>query len=127
ESMSEARYIIDPNDPRAPSEAQWAKLNESERQRVADELPSELPRSEPPEGDPHRIPKEQALDALGEHFRRIGRRLYLSSELPVYYPEERVFAPDVIAVLDVEPHERDRWLVSAEGKGIDLAIEIVVS
>ncbi len=125
--MSEAPYVVDQQDPRAPSEAQWAKLSEAERQRVANELPSEFPRSEPPEGDLHRIPKEQALDALGEHFRRIRRRLYLSSELPVYYPQERVFAPDVIAVLDVEPHERDRWLVSAEGKGIDLAIEVVVS
>ena len=125
--MSEAPYVVDPEDPRAPSEAQWARLTEAERHRVANELPSEFPRSEPPEGDLHRIPKEQALDALGEHFRRLRRRLYLSSELPVYYPQERVFAPDVIAVLDVDPHERDRWLVSAEGKGIDLAIEIVVS
>lgn len=125
--MSSAPYRVDPEDPRAPSEAEWAQLSEAERLRIASELPSELPRSEPPEGDPHRIPKEQAIDALGEHFRRLGRRLYLSSELPVYYPKERVFAPDVIAVLDVEPHQRERWLVAAEGKGIDLAIEVVVS
>lgn len=125
--MSQAPFRVDPNDPRAPSSELWARLTQAERERVAAELPSEFPRCEPPEGDPHRIPKERALDALGEHFRRLGRRLYLSSELPVYYPAERVFAPDVIAVLDVEPHERDRWLVSAEGKGIDLAIEIVVA
>src|SRR5690606_16106535 len=100
---------------------------QAERERVAAELPSEFPRCEPPEGDPHRIPKERALDALGEHFRRLGRRLYLSSELPVCDPAARVSAPDVTAVLDVGPHARGRWLVSAEGKGIDLAIGSVVA
>ena len=125
--MSTERYEVDPLDPRAPSEAVWSALGDLERRRVAAALPSELPRLSPPEGDEHRIPKERALEALREHFRRLRRRVYLSSELPVYYPAERVIAPDVIAVLDVEPHPRDRWLVSAEGKGLDLAIEIHVA
>jgi Uma2 family endonuclease len=81
----------------------------------------------PPEGDRHRLPKARALEALDEFFRRIGRRVYLSSELPVYYPEERLFAPDLIAVVDVDPHERDRWVVSQEGKGKGLALEIILS
>jgi hypothetical protein len=37
-----------------------------------------------------------------------------------------VFAPDVLAVLDVEPGERDRWVVSAEGKGLDFVLEVAV-
>lgn len=125
--MTTRSHVVDPLDPRAPSEAEWGAMSERERREVAASLPSELPRLSPPEGDLHRIPKERALEALREHFRRLRRRIYLSSELPVYYPAERVIAPDVLAVLDVEPHPRDRWLVSAEGKGLDLALEIHVA
>ena len=53
--------------------------------------------------------------------------MYLACELPVYYPGERMFAPDVIAVMDVEPHSRMRWVVSAEGKGLDFALEVHVA
>jgi Uma2 family endonuclease len=104
----------------------WEKLTPAERARVCDALPSEFPRATPPEGDRHRRPKERAIEALGEFFRRIGRRVYLSSELPVYYPDEPMFAPDVIAVLDVDPHERDRWVVAQEGKGLDVAMEVTL-
>lgn len=102
-------------------------MSPAERARVCDSLPSDIERSTPPEGDRHRVPKTRAIEALDEFFRRIGRRVYLSAELPIYYPNERMFAPEVIAVLDVEPHERDRWVVSAEGKGIDLALEITLA
>jgi Uma2 family endonuclease len=97
-----------------------------ERAFVVAHLPSEVPRETAPEGDPHRDPKEKAVEALREYFRRLGRRVYLSAELPVYYPAERMFAPDVIAVLDVEPHQRLRWVVSQEGRGIDFALEITL-
>ncbi|HEY3233937.1 MAG TPA: Uma2 family endonuclease [Polyangiaceae bacterium] len=117
------RYEVDPNDPRAPSMEMWERLPPSERRRIIAALPSELELA-PPEGDPHRLPKQRALGALDAFFRSTGRRVYLSSELPVYYPGERVIAPDLIAVLDVESHERDRWVVAAEGKGIDLAVEV---
>lgn len=102
-------------------------MSHDERARVCDSLPSEIERATPPEGDRHRVPKTRAMEALGEFFRRIGRRVYLSSELPVYYPNERVFGPDLIAVLAVEPHERDRWVVSLEGKGVDLAFEVTLA
>ena len=102
-------------------------MSAEERARVVLSLPSEVPRSAPPEGDAHRIPKTRALEALDEYFRRIGRRIYLSSELPVYYPDERMFAPDLLAVLDVEPRERGAWVVSHEGKGLDLVLEVHVS
>ncbi len=102
-------------------------MSDADRARAVDQLPSELPREGLPEGDPHRDPKDKALEALREYFRRQGRRVYLSGELPIYYPGEGVFAPDLIAVLDVEPHPRQRWVVSAEGKGLDFALEITLS
>jgi hypothetical protein len=59
--------------------------------------------------DPHRIPKSRALEALGEFYRRLRQSVYLSAEFPVYYPDEPVFAPDLLAVLDVGTHERRSW------------------
>lgn len=125
-AMASASYAPNPLDPRAPSQEQWDQLSSAERARVVSQLPSEIPRETAPEGDPHRDPKEKAIEALREYFRRLGRRVYLSAELPVYYPAERVFAPDVIAVLDVEPHQRHRWVVSQEGRGLDFALEITL-
>jgi Uma2 family endonuclease len=100
-------------------------MSDEERARVVDALPSEIESAYPPEGDQHRKAKDGPLGALDAYFRRIGRRVYLSSNLPVYYPGERLFAPDLIAVLDVEPHERDRWVTSHERRGLDLALEVL--
>lgn len=121
------RHIIeiDRDDPRAPSEAVWAELTDAERRRWVDALPSEIPSAAPPEGDRHRKAKDGPLGALDAFFRRIGRRVYLSSNLPVYYPAERMFAPDLIAVLDVDPGERDKWVTSFEGKGLDFVLEVL--
>jgi len=116
-------YQVDPNDPRAPTLAVWEAMSPTERARVVDQLPSEVELG-PPEGDPHRVPKQRGLEALDAFFRRMGRNVYLSSELPVYYPGERMFAPDLIAVVDVEPHERMRWVVAQEKRGLDLALEV---
>src|SRR5690606_20045992 len=120
------QYRVDPLDPRAPPQAVWEALSAEHRQRVLDALPSEIERAEPPEGDAHSRSKSRARDTLSEHFGRVGRRIYLASELPVYYPEERMFAPDLLAVLDVEPHERDHWTVSQEQRGLDFVLEIHV-
>jgi Uma2 family endonuclease len=122
-------WPIDPSDPRAPPEDVWQGLSPAEQARVYSSLPSELPRASPPEGDPHRLPKTRALEALGEYFRRIGRGVYLGSELPVYYPNEPMFAPDLIAVLDVDADrlgERERWMVSHEKRGLDFAMEVTL-
>ena len=122
--MARSPYRVDPDDPRAPAQDLWDRLSEKERRDVIDALPSELPAAGPPEGDHHRIPKERAREALEEHFARRGRSVYIGSELPVYYPGEPVIAPDLFVVFDVDPHPRDRWLVSDEGKGLDFALEI---
>jgi Uma2 family endonuclease len=119
-------YRVDPDDPRAPPLEVWLQLSPAERARIIAELPSEVNLG-PPEGDAHRVPKQRALEALEAFFKRAGRKVYFSSELPVYYPGERMFAPDLIAVLAVEPHERASWVVAQEGRGLDFALEVTLS
>lgn len=125
--MGPVAYVLDPEDPRAPTLEQWDAMSEQSRRRAVDALPSEFPRTPPPEGDRHRIPKARALESLREYFRRLRRRVYLSSELPVYYPGERMFGPDVLAVLDVDPHPREKWVVADEKRGLDFVLEVHVS
>jgi len=119
--------VIDESDPRAPSQDLWDRLDERARARIVASLPSEPASASPPEGDPHWNEKRRVREALDEYFLRIRRRVYLSCELPIYYPDEPVFAPDLIAVCDVELHERMGWVVSAERRGLDLALEIHAS
>jgi len=118
-------YRCDPEDPRAPSLEQWNGMSPEERIRITAMLPAAVPLElQPPEGDPHWNAKVKARSTLDEFFKRIGRKFYVSSELAVYYPGERRFAPDVLAVLDVGAHDRDKWVVATEGKGLDLFIEV---
>jgi Uma2 family endonuclease len=124
--MEPSSYRVDPDDPRAPAQEVWDRMDEAQRRQVLDTLPSEIPRATPPEGDRHQLPKERSKLTLKEYFRRRGRRVYLGSELPVYYADETMFAPDLIAVLDVEDHPREHWVVSHEGRGLDFVLEIHV-
>jgi len=122
-------WTVDPDDPRAPPEDVWEALSPAERKRIVDSLPSEVPCSQanPPEGDAHFKAKIGTREVLDGFFARVGRRVYVACELPIYYPGESLFAPDVLAVLDVVTHERKSWVVKDEGKGLDLAVEILVS
>lgn len=122
-------YRFNLDDPRAPSQAVWDAMSATERADFIARLPSEFPLSEahPPEGDDHFERKVAARDVLTRYFRKQGRGAYISCELPVYYPNEAMFAPDVMVVLDVDPApKRNGWVVSREGKGLDVAIEIHV-
>ena len=120
-----AGYAFDSADPRAPTDDQWAAMTPAERARVVAMLPAEVPwELMPPEGDAHREAKERATGTLDDFYRRAGRRIYVSSELAVFYPGEPRFSPDVLAVLDVDPHRRDSWVVAGEGRGLDLVIEV---
>jgi Uma2 family endonuclease len=112
----------------APSQEEWNALDAAERDQVVATLPGEVTDAEmsPPEGDRHFRAKVRALDTLRSYFTRQRRRIYLAAELPIYYPNAPRFAPDLLAVLDVEDVERDKWVVSAEGKGLDWVLEVHV-
>ena len=118
-------YRFDPADPRSPSQEQWDRMPANERARVVAMLPAEVPwELQPPEGDPHWDAKAMTRTTLDDFFERTGRRIYISSELAVFYPNEARFSPDILAVLDVELRKRTRWTVTDEGRGLDLVIEV---
>jgi Uma2 family endonuclease len=122
-------WLVDPNDPRAPTQEIWDQLTQAQRDLVVSRLPSEFPPNEscPPEGDLHTEAVYGARTALRRFFSKTGRAgIYVGTNLPVYYPGFAMFSPDVIAVLDVPTHPRHSWVVSAEGKGLDFALEVLV-
>jgi len=114
--------------PMAPSAEEWEALSSAERAAIVAALPGEVTYDEMtmPEGDLHFRAKTRALDALRGYFTRQRRRVYFAAELPVYYPAEPRFAPDLLAVLDADDIERHKWAVSAEGKGLDWVLEVHV-
>ncbi len=116
--------------PTVPGVEAWRTMTADERLafqlRVLDALSDPLAAMS--EGRPHKKAKTRALDALNLHFRTVGRAVYLAEEMAVLYPEEKPFTPDLLAVLDVaEPEDDQRmsWVVADEGKGLDLAIEVL--
>ncbi len=118
-------YRFDPADPRSPSQEQWDGMSADERTRVVAMLPAEVPwELQPPEGDPHWEAKATTRTTLDDFFGRTGRRIYISSELAVFYPNEARFSPDILAVLDVATRPRTKWAVVDEGRGLDLVIEV---
>ncbi len=127
-SDSDAEVATVPPFPQAPSVEEWDRLSAAERQLVVDALPAGMTDAEmsPPEGDAHYDGKNDARETLREWFRRRGQNVYVAAELTTYYPGERRFAPDVLAVRDVPVHERMKWVVSAEGKGLDWVMEVHV-
>jgi Uma2 family endonuclease len=86
------------------------------------EFPTERPY---PKWGPHFSTKIHAREALRRHFDRLRRRVFIACELPVFYPGQPMFAPDLMAVMDVDLHDRDHWTVSLEGKGPDFVLEIL--
>jgi Uma2 family endonuclease len=127
-SLRPEPWVVDQDDPRAPPEEIWSTLSEEQRQLIVDSLPSEFPPNEaaPPEGDLHTEAVYGARTALRRFFGKMGRGIYVGTNLPVYYPGRSMFSPDVIAVLDVATQPRPSWIVSKEGKGLDFALEVIV-
>jgi len=114
--------------PTAPSQVEWDALDDDARAQVVASLPAAMTEAElsPPEGDLHRLAKNEASEALDLFFKGRKRSLYVGCDVTVYYPGVRRFAPDVFVVFDVDDHLRDKWVVSAEGRGLDFALEIHV-
>ncbi len=76
----------------------------------------------PPEGDAYRKVRWGMLWALEMFYRRTRRKAYLSSELAVYFPDEEPLVPDLFVVFDIEPKDRVKYVVSAEGKAPDFIL-----
>ncbi len=112
----------------APTASAWARMSAKARAEVVASLPASLTEAElsPPEGDLHLNAKIDARDALRAFFKGRGKSLYVGCELTVYYPGKRRFAPDIFVVFDVAGHDREKWVVSAEGKGLDFVLEVHV-
>jgi len=126
--MERDAHGADDAHPRAPTEAAWEALTPAERADVVASLPASMTDAEasPPEGDLHYDAKNDARATLREWYRRLGRSVYVAAELTTYYPGEARFAPDVLAVREVPVHDRMKWVVSAEGKGLDWVLEVHV-
>lgn len=120
-----------PRYPDSPTQAEWDALSHDDRRSYLASIPVDPPPIEvmAPEGMPHSRPTRRGLAALGEFFRRRGRPVFLESDLPVIYPSEPSFAPDLIAVLDhaLPPDEElPAWVVVDQGRGLDFALEVHV-
>src|SRR5271156_4997428 len=116
--------------PIAPTQEAWRAMTADERERFLVQVNDALsdPRRTMSEGRPHKRAKSRAVDMLGLHFKAMGRVIYVEEEMAAVYPGEEVFTPDVLAVLDVPQAEDDQrmaWVVADEGRGIDLALEVL--
>lgn len=116
---------------RAPTEEEWSRMTPEQRLRVEDELlnsdslEQEAEREEDiAEGERHLDTMVEVRDTLREFFRRQRPGLFVAADTPAYYPGQKAIRPDLLAVVDVETHLRESWLVSREGKGVDLVMEI---
>lgn len=125
--MSISSNAVPSPPPRAPSQAAWDAMTPEQRRAVVDALPGHIPWWEcaAPEGTEHFDAKAEGLDTLRRYFKHQGGRVFLAAELPTYYPDEDRFAPDLLAVRDVDVRAREKWVVSDEGKGLDLIIEVL--
>lgn len=122
------RVVDPPRFPRAPSHDTWEAMTPAQRAATVAALPAAMTEAElaPSEGDAHFDAKADGRDTLRTHFARSGTRIYVAAELTVYYPDEDRFSPDLLAVRDVETGPREKWVVDAEGRGLDWVMEVLV-
>jgi hypothetical protein len=116
--------------PIGPTAEAWRAMTPAARERFLVEVNDALsdPRDTMTEGRQHKQAKARIVELLGLHFRAMGRVVHVAEEMSVVYPGEPAFSPDVLAVLDVPQPEDDprlSWVVVDEGKGIDLAFEVL--
>ena len=117
--------------PTTPSTEAWRLMTPAERERFVAEASAALTAHQEAmgEGSPHGRAKARAWRLLSDFFHRSHRLAYLNSELPVLYPGEEVFCPDLLVVLGVvDPGDVDTrmcWSVTEEGRGLDFVLEIV--
>lgn len=125
-----ADYFTPANIPLTPSVDAWRAMSKAARENFINEVNSILnsPLHFMGESVPHNRAKRRAMDRLRKHFQAIGRVIFLAEELSVFYPDEKAFTSDILAVCDVpeeEDDERGGWIVADEGRGIDFVLEIL--
>lgn len=118
--------------PVGPSAAEWATMSEGARESFVQDANAALEREKRSlgEGAPHTHARFSAWQTLRDHFKRAGRDVYLGTDQAVIYPGERVFEPDLYAVVgEPEPavDTRMAWVVTREGRGVDLVLEVLHS
>jgi Uma2 family endonuclease len=116
--------------PITPTAEVWSSMSADARDAFLVQVLDALndPNAVMGEGRPHWLAKSRVLDAMSLHFDALKRVIYLAEELPLLYPGERPFVPDVLAVLDVpqsEDDERLGWVVAQEGRGLDWVLEVL--
>ena len=113
-----------------PTLEEAARLTPAELEAVHayldEQLSTYLEQHAAPEGTEHSAAVGEVQDRLKGHFGRVGRDVFIAPNLGVHYPGACVFAPDLLAVLDVPLHHRSRWQVDAEGRGVDFVLEVLV-
>jgi hypothetical protein len=67
-------YVLDADDPRAPTLDQWERMSPDERKRVVDMLPSEVPERRADDLE-QRVAEEQRLRAEEQRLRAEEQRL----------------------------------------------------
>jgi Uma2 family endonuclease len=115
--------------PRAPTQQEWDALTPQQREQVMESLAfsesqEELDEREAmSESDDHYDAKDEVHKTLKKYFGGKGQ-VYVGAERKVLYPGRKGFTPDIIVVCGVSPHKRDCWMVSHEGRGVDVIIEV---
>lgn len=110
----------------APSAERWDRMTLDERRRLVDSLPVDLGIL-PAEGTVRTNTIRSLRNMLDDHLAGDGPALFVANDLAVYYPAEPPFTPDIMAVAGACSRDRMHWLVSAEERGVDMILEIVVS
>ena len=129
-SMVVPAVDVAPHEVVAPDSETWRQMSGEQRLRFIEWVYAALEEQHDlmTEARQRFLAKSKALEMLGRHFRRMGRKVYLASGMPVLYPGEPVVSPDLIAVLDVEDpgddDERIAWVVQDEGKGPEFVLEV---
>lgn len=115
-----------------PSVEDWRAMSADDREAFVEQVRAALQREwelAPAEGVPHISAKFGIRAVLDGYYSRIGRKIYLATELAILFPGEPAFAPDFMAVADVEETGEDdtrmAWVVADEGKGPDLVLEVL--
>ena len=103
-------------------------MTPAERVRAADALPVYVDIEEcgAMEGDEHTEARSPVVESLRSFFEAMGRVVYVSGEMAVYYPGQRRVVPDVFAVVGAAQDRRHSWVVSREGRGLDWVLEVTV-